>query len=89
MQYTNSGVIYKKEGIFIADKKKPGAYTGYTEARKIANAKYEAETVERISLVLPKGKKVKIKAHASLKKESVNHFINRAIDETIERDEQA
>ena len=42
--------------------KKSGTYTGYTEARKAANAKYEAETVERISLVLPKGKKAIIKA---------------------------
>lgn len=30
---------------------------GYTKARKAANTKYEAETVERISLVLLKGKR--------------------------------
>jgi hypothetical protein len=71
----------------MADKK-PGAYTGYTEARKAANAKYEAETVERISLVLPRGKKGIIKAHADSKGESVNGFINRAIDETMERDKE-
>lgn len=66
--------------------KKPGTYTGYTEARKEANARYEAKTVERISLVLPKGKKAIIKAHAEARGESVNGFINRAIDETMERD---
>lgn len=69
--------------------KKPGAYTGYTEARKAANAKYEAETVERISLVLQKGEKSLIKAHAEARNESVNGFIKRAISETMERDNSA
>lgn len=69
------------------ESKKPGAYTGYTEARRAANARYEAETVERVSLVLPKGKKAIIKAHAENKGESMNAFINRAIDETMERDQ--
>ena len=66
--------------------KKPSTYTGYTEARKAANAKYEAETVERISLVLPKGKKAIIKAHAESKGQSVNGFINEAIDEKLDRE---
>lgn len=66
--------------------KKPGAYSGYTEARKAANARYEAETVERISLVLQKGEKAIIKAHATTHSESVNGFIKRAIAETIEHD---
>ncbi len=35
---------------------------------------------------MPKGKKDIIKAHAESKGESVNSFINRAVDETIERD---
>lgn len=70
----------------MTEKKKPGAYTGYTAARKAANAKYEADSVERISLVLSKGKKAIIKAHATAQGESVNGFINRAISETMERD---
>ena len=69
--------------------KKPGAYAGYTEARKAANAKYEAETVERISLVLQKGEKSLIKAHAEARSESVNGFIKRAISETMARDRTA
>lgn len=72
----------------MEDQKKPGAYSGYTEARKAANARYEAETVERISLVLKKGQKAAIKAHAESKGESVNGFINRAIAEAMERDNQ-
>lgn len=73
----------------MEEQKKPGAYAGYTEARKAANAKYEAETVERISLVLQKGEKAKIKAHAEVKGESVNGFIRRAIFDTIGRDQQS
>lgn len=33
-----------------------------------------------------KGHKAEIKAHADTQKESVNGFINRAIDETMKRD---
>ena len=73
----------------MEDKKKPGAYSGYTEARKAANARYEAETVERISLVLPKGKKAIIKNHVAARGESVNGFINRAIDKVMEWDQLA
>lgn len=35
---------------------------------------------------MPKGHKAEIKAHADTQKESVNGFINRAIDETMKRD---
>ena len=72
----------------MEEQKKPGAYAGYTKARKAANAKYEAETVERISLVLQKGEKAKIKAHAEVRGESVNGFIRRAIFDTMGREQQ-
>lgn len=45
-----------------------------------------AEKLDRINLTIPKGKKDVIKAHAESKGESVNGFINRAIDETMERE---
>jgi len=48
--------------------------------------KWQKENCDRVNLTLPKGKKESIKAHADSQKESVNSFINRAIDETIERD---
>ena len=48
---------------------------------------YIARTYDRINLTVPKGHKEKIKAHAESKGESVNSFINRAIDEAMERDE--
>lgn len=48
-----------------------------------------AEKLDRVNLTMPKGKKELIKAHAALKDGgSVNAFINRAIDETMERDTQ-
>ena len=45
-----------------------------------------AKAYDRINLTLPKGKKDEIKAHAESKGESVNAFINRAIDNQMERD---
>lgn len=45
-----------------------------------------AEKLDRVNLTMPKGMKEKIKAHAEGKGESVNGFINRAIDEAIKRD---
>lgn len=57
-----------------------------TEAQKRANAKYNAKAYDRVELKVKKGKKETIKAHAEQQGESLNGFINRAIDETIERD---
>lgn len=58
----------------------------YTDARKEGNRKWDAANLDRISIAMPKGMKEKIKAHAESKGESVNGFINRAISETVERD---
>jgi predicted HicB family RNase H-like nuclease len=48
--------------------------------------RYVKENYDRISLTVPKGVKNAIQEHASQYSESVNAFINRAIEETIERD---
>lgn len=45
-----------------------------------------SKNYDRVNLTMPKGKKEMLKEHAQTKGESVNSFINRAIDETIERD---
>ena len=50
--------------------------------------KYVKEHYDRISLTVPQGKRAQIKAHADTQGESVNGFINRAIDETLERDKK-
>ena len=47
---------------------------------------WQSENKDRISLVVDKGKKDIITAHATTKSESLNGFIIRAINETIERD---
>lgn len=48
--------------------------------------KYVKDHYDRISLTVPQGKRDKIKAHAESQGESVNGFINRAIDEAMGRD---
>ena len=51
-----------------------------------AQNKYIAKAYDRINLTLPKGQKETIKSHSEARGESVNAFINRAITETMERD---
>ena len=60
-----------------------------SKAQKAATAKYEAKVYDKILLRLPRGKKDTIQAHAEAHRESVNGFINRAITETMERDNGA
>lgn len=61
-------------------------YMAISDSQKRAVAKYNAANYDRIELRVEKGKKDIIKAHAENKGESVNAFINRAIDEAMERD---
>lgn len=51
-----------------------------------AQNKYIAKAYDRVNLTMPKGKKEIVQAHAESQGESVNAFINRAIDEAMERD---
>lgn len=51
-----------------------------------AKNKYNAENYDSLRIVTKKGKKDIIKAHADSRNESINAFVNRAIDETMERD---
>ena len=62
------------------------AVNKYTEARRRANEKYNAKAYDRINIAIPKGDKEKIKTHAEQQGESLNGFVKRAIDETMERD---
>ena len=50
---------------------------------------WQKENVDRVNLTMPKGKKDIIRAHAEAQGESTTGFINRAIDETMERDKAA
>lgn len=51
-----------------------------------AQNRYIAKAYDRINLTVPKGKKETIQAHAETQGESVNGFINRAIDNQISQD---
>lgn len=57
-----------------------------TEAQKKATTKYVKNKYDRHVLTMPKGKKATLQAHAATKGESLNGFVNRAIDGQIERD---
>ena len=51
-----------------------------------AQNKYIDKAYDRINLTVPKGKKEVIKEHAESRGESVNGFINRVIDEAMEKE---
>ncbi|MBT9766044.1 hypothetical protein [Clostridium sp. MCC345] len=51
--------------------------------------KYNAKAYDRINLTMPKGKKEVIQNHAEERGESTNAFINRAINETMQRDSES
>lgn len=57
-----------------------------SKAQQKAVNKYMKENYGRVNLNMPKAKKEQVQAHAERAGESLNGFINRAIDETIERE---
>ena len=57
-----------------------------TKAGQKAVNKYMRENYDRVNLTMPKGRKDEVKAHADTRGESLNAFINRAIDSQIQRD---
>ena len=60
--------------------------TKVSKAQQKAVNKYISNNYDRINLPVPKGKKADISKHADKYGESLNSFINRAIDERMERD---
>ncbi len=57
-----------------------------SKAQQKAVAKYMKNNYDELKVRVPKGRKDIIKAHAEKNGESVNGFVNRAIDETMQRD---
>lgn len=51
--------------------------------------KYISKAYDRVNLTMPKGRKEEVRTHAEARGESVNGFINRAIDETMDREKAA
>ena len=60
-----------------------------SEAKKRADKKWQTEKVDDIRVRVPKGQREVIQNHAANQGESVNAFINRAVKETMERDNQS
>ena len=58
------------------------------KASTIAKNKYNAKAYDNLRIVVKKGRKSEIQAHAKAHGESINGFVNRAIDETMQRDKQ-
>ncbi len=59
-----------------------------SKAQQRATHKYAKNHYDRLEMQVPKGKKEKIAAHAKGHDGSLNKFLNRAVDETIERDNE-
>ena len=57
-----------------------------SDAQKRATVKYMKNNYDRIELKVTKGKKADLQVHAQERGESLNSFVNRAIDEAVERD---
>ena len=48
--------------------------------------KWNAKTYDRVNLTMPKGKKEVLQARAEAQGESVNAYINKAIDQRMEKE---
>jgi len=59
-----------------------------SKAQQQAVARYENKVYDKFLVRIPKGKKADLQSHAQNKDESLNGFVNRAIDETMERDKE-
>ena len=57
-----------------------------SKPRTAAKNQYNAKAYDRLNVVVSKGRKAELQAHAEGQGESLNCFIVRAVDETIERD---
>ncbi len=59
-----------------------------SKAQQKAVNKYVKNNYDRINVTFPKGQKEVIKKHAQKNGESVNSFIIRSVNETMERDSE-
>jgi len=57
-----------------------------TKAQQKAVRKYKENNYDRLEISVTKGKRANIQDHAAALGESLNGFVNRAIDETMQRD---
>ena len=57
-----------------------------SKSQQKAVNKYMTKAYDRINLIVPKGDRDRIKAHADTRGESVNSFIKRAINAQMQRE---
>ena len=50
--------------------------------------RYQRKAYDRVTTLVPKGQREELKAHAETQGESLNAFVKRAIQETIENDKK-
>lgn len=84
----NFADIHGYKNDYNYNKRWDGDGVSATEAQKRAIARWQKERVEEIKFRVPKGKKTVIQEHATQCGESVNAFLNRAVEETMFRDAQ-
>lgn len=58
------------------------------KASTAAKNRYNAKAYDNLRVVVKKGRKAEIQAHAEAMGESLNAFVGRAINEAMERDRQ-
>ena len=59
-----------------------------TVAEDRAIKKYEQEKIDKVLVRFPKGKKEQIQQHVANTGESLNGFINRAVDKALSADDE-
>ena len=59
-----------------------------TVAEDRAIKKYEQEKIDKVLVRFPKGKKEQIQQHVANTGESLNGFINRAVDQALSADDE-
>ena len=69
----------------MSDEKKPYIING----ERVTLEEYRKTKYEDLRIRVPKGKKKIIKKHVEFTGESLNTFVNIAIDEKMERDKQS
>lgn len=69
----------------MPEEKKSAKYRGFTPSQAEAHKRYMEKFVE-VKVRMTPDRREQVKAHAQATGESTTAFINRAIDEAIERD---
>ena len=77
-----------EEGAYKKDPPRREVNMAVSKAQQKAVNKYVREKYDKLLLTMPKGRKDIIKDHAEAQGESVNSFINRAIDNQMEQDKK-